>query len=250
MKVSNYDKAMKLRAQRSDDPLEDYLSGHSRTLERFKKVTYEDIFNQPFEMGRAVGGLITVLAHIQGFTLHHMGDSVGPEDAMPLDQFGYHPNGSNPPTVFLPKADPVWGNWPDEGAVALAHYFFLWIGMKSENFTCCDPGDLQQPMFSFEHARAVIVEGLKNRNRFVKSINHHWYQASVWSRMFFGTNKIYKGAMAQLIMEEDEKTGWYMPDALHVMSKYPEIPRDQVFSPMERQLAMELVKGEPIVKTK
>ena len=245
----NYQEALKLRAKRSSNPIEDYFAGDHPRLAAVRKLTLENIVDRPLEVGQMVGQRIRQLAVTQGFVISELGNMTLPDGTQaPSDQFGYHPDGANPPTVFLPKFEAVWDTWPDEGSVALAHYLFLWVGMKSGNYDCCEAGDLQQPTFSFAEVRKRLIN--VDRETFTASINHHWYQASVWSRQFFGTNKLYQGAMAEIIQARDKLTGFFMPNVTDILMEYPDVPNELLWTPMERQFAMDLVKGEPVVKTK
>ena len=65
----NYQEALKLRAKRSSNPIEDYFAGDNPRLAALRKLTLENIFDRPLEVGQMVSQRIRQLAVTQGFVI-------------------------------------------------------------------------------------------------------------------------------------------------------------------------------------
>ena len=248
MKESSLQAALRLRAHRASDPREELRSVDNPTQVALRQLTLSDIFEGPHISGDLVHQQIRRLASSQGVKLMQVSAMETNDNEYDFvgDQFGYQPDGNRPPTVFMPKFETVDNAWPDQGAVALAHQFFLWIAMVNGNYECCDAGDLRVPTFSLSELREkVAVTGI---NKWY--LNHHWYQATVWSRMFFGTNKIYRGSIIDMVVEADQKSGFYMPDVVGIKLKYPTVPTSALWTEIDTAQAMGILKGAHIVETK
>jgi len=248
MKESSLQAALRLRAHRASDPREELRSVDHPKQVALRQLTLSDIFEGPHISGDLVHQQIRRLASSQGVKLMQVSAMETNDNEFDFvgDQFGYQPDGNRPPTVFMPKFETVDNAWPDEGAVALAHHFFLWVAMVNGNYACCNAGDLRVPTFSFSQLREKLaVTGINK-----KYLSHHWYQATVWSRMFFGTNKIYRGSIIDMVLEADNKSGFYMPDIVGIKLKYPTVPTSALWTEIDTAQAMEILKGAHFVETK
>ena len=253
MKESSLQAALRLRARRASDPRTELMAVDHPKMVALRQLTLSDLFERPHEVGEMVHGQMRRLASSQGVKLMQVSAMETNDNEFDFvgDQFGYQPDGNRPPTVFMPKFISVDKVWPDEGAVALAHHFFLWVAMVNGNYECCNAGDLRVPTFSFSELRERLAE-TNPRGAFASRgyLNHHWYQATVWSRMFFGTNKIYRGSMTDMVLEEDKKSGFYMPDLVGIKLKYPTVPMSALWTEIDTAQAMEILKGAHFVETK
>ena len=187
--------------RRPDNPWDPalYTPDSGTDLKELQGMTAQEMLDDPWTVGR-----------LTRFTPAALGNALGINFVVTNTEsltFGWVSGDNDAPHVWMPGS----GFSPEivkSSSNALLHYLFTHLALLSDWCGCCDGSEV--------YLHPCSVTGLTHRmsKNYWKTgfLPNHFFEATVWARIFMRTNRLYQEPMQAIVIDQDRKHDFWMPD--------------------------------------
>ena len=183
-----------------------YQSNEDETQKSLSLMNSRDICMSPWDVGEMAGGVPRKLAYTLG--LEFM------DSHIPNRSFAWMQGEGESPSIVMPKFE-VGAVIFRTANTALLHYTYKWLWVSAGLCTCCT---LDEMWLNPTNPVTVAAQMAANYDKKGTLPNHFW-ETTVWARVFSRSNRLYTGRMAGIVAELDRKNNFWMPNFREIGEK-------------------------------